>query len=67
VRIVSFYINKQEPVLSESDLRNTFPACDRFQLLEEAFECEFDYQRQKAELVLSYLECFEHITDLLEQ
>lgn len=30
LKIVSFYINKQEPVLAESDLRNTFPAVDRF-------------------------------------
>jgi hypothetical protein len=40
LRIVSYYINKQEPVLAECDLRNTFPACDRFEILEQAFECE---------------------------
>jgi hypothetical protein len=67
IRIVSFYINKQEPVLSECDLRNTFPACDRFALLEEVFECELLYQNAKIELIISYLECLEHITDLLEQ
>lgn len=40
LRVISFYINKQEPVLAESDLRNTFPACDRFELAEEFFEYE---------------------------
>jgi hypothetical protein len=34
LRIVSFYINKQEPILAESDLRNIFPACDRFELIQ---------------------------------
>lgn len=66
LKIVSYYINKQEPILAESDLRNTFPACDRFELIEEIFECELNYQNCKAELVLSYMECLEHISDLLE-
>lgn len=43
LKIVSFYINKQEPILAESDLRTIFPACDRFQLIEEVFECELQY------------------------
>jgi len=66
LRIVSYYVNKQEPILAESDLRNIFPACDRFELIEEVFEYELGYQSAKAELAISYLECFEHITDLLE-
>ena len=66
LRIVSYYINKQEPILAESDLRTIFPACDRYQLIEEVFECELQYQAAKAELALSYIESFEHITDLLE-
>jgi hypothetical protein len=45
---VSFYINKQEPILAESDLRNTFPAVDRFEILQEAFEYELKYQNAKA-------------------
>lgn len=66
LKIVSFYINKQEPVLADSDLRNTFPAVDRLEILEEAFDCELKYQNAKAELVISYLECLEHISDILE-
>ena len=34
LRIVSYYINKQEPILVESDLRTIFPGCDRFELIE---------------------------------
>ena len=34
LRIISYYINKQEPILVESDLRTIFPACDRFELIE---------------------------------
>jgi hypothetical protein len=66
LKIVSYYINKLEPVLAESDLRNVFPACDRFEMIEQAFECELEYQNAKAELVISYVEALEHITDLLE-
>ena len=67
LRIVSYYINKQEPVLAECDLRNIFPACDRFELIDQAFECELHYQNAKVELAICYLECLEHITDLLQQ
>lgn len=66
LKIASFYINKQEPILDQ-DIRNIYPAVDRFEVLEELCECELQYQNTKAEVVLAYMECFEHMCDVLEQ
>lgn len=65
LRIVSYYINKIEPI-SEVDLRNIFPAVDRFALVQEIIDCEEMFQRAKLELCLKYLECFEHTCDTLD-
>jgi hypothetical protein len=39
LKIVSFYINKIEPI-AEVDLRNIFPSVDRFQVINEIIDCE---------------------------
>ncbi len=66
LKIVSFYINKIEPI-AEVDLRNIFPAVDRFQVINEIIDCEERYQRAKLNLCLNYLEAFEHTCDSLDQ
>jgi hypothetical protein len=43
VKVASFYINKQEPLLAENDMRNTFPAVDRLEILGEAMEQEVSF------------------------
>lgn len=40
---------------------------DRLGILEQAFECELEYHLAKIDLTMSYTECFEHMSDLLEQ
>ena len=42
LRIVSFYINKIEP-LQDRDLRNIMPAVDRMGIVREVIECEQKY------------------------
>ncbi|CDW82479.1 UNKNOWN [Stylonychia lemnae] len=66
LKICSFYIQKREPLL-DHDLRYIYPSVDRFEILDDVFECELAFQRAKLELALTYLECFEHTTDTLEQ
>lgn len=39
LKIVSFYINKIEPI-AEVDLRTIFPAVDRFAIVAEVLACE---------------------------
>jgi hypothetical protein len=46
---MSHYINKIEP-LTATDLRNIFPAVDRFQMAKEIIICEERYQRAKLDL-----------------
>jgi hypothetical protein len=65
LKIVSFYINKVEPI-AEVDLRNIFPAVDRFQVISEIIACEEEFQRAKLKLCMHYLECFEHTCDSLD-
>lgn len=66
LRTMSYYINKIEPMM-ETDLRNIFPAVDRFNLVKEIIICEDQYQRAKLDLCFQYIECFEHVCDILEQ
>jgi hypothetical protein len=42
VKMMSFYINKVEPI-QDTDLRNVFPAVDRLGLATEALICEEEY------------------------
>ena len=66
LRIVSLFINKIEPI-AEVELRNIFPAVDRFGIVEEVIGCEEKYQRAKLKLCMNYLDCFEHTCDSLDQ
>lgn len=66
LKICSFYINKAEPLL-DNDLRNMYPIVDRLKILDEALDCENRFQEAKCGLIMSYLECFEHCSDTLEQ
>lgn len=66
LKICSFYINKAEPIL-DNDLRNMYPIIDRIKILDECLEYENKYQDAKLELITAYMECYEHISDLLEQ
>ena len=66
LKVCSFYINKAEPLL-DNDLRNMYPAVDRLKILDEALYYENLYQEEQLLLVTAYLECYEHITDVLEQ
>ena len=65
IKIVSFYINKMEPMI-DTDLRNVFPCVDRLSMIHEIIECEQQYQRTKLILCMTYLECYEHTCDVLE-
>lgn len=42
LKICSFYISKQEPLLDQ-DLRYIFPAVDRLEILDDIFECEMNF------------------------
>ena len=66
LKICSFYINKAEPLL-DNDLRNMYPAVDRLKIIDECLHFENKYQEKKLELVNAYLECYEHVSDILEQ
>lgn len=66
LKIVSFYINKIEPI-AEVDLRTVLPTVDRFQIINEVLECEENFQRAKLALCMAYLECLEHTCDSLDQ
>lgn len=66
LKICSFYINRAEPLL-DNDLRNMYPIVDRLKILDEVLSCENRFQEAKIKLVMAYLECFEHVSDTLEQ
>ena len=64
--ICSYYINQAEPVLDKNPSK-LHSSVDRLRILEEAIEFEQIYQEHKLTLVESYMECFDHTSDLLEQ
>ena len=66
LKIVSFYINKIEP-LQDRDLRNVLPAVDRLGIVKDVITCEEKFQRAKLELCIAYTECLEHTCDTLDQ
>jgi hypothetical protein len=66
LRIVSYFINKLEPMPS-GDFRNVFPMVDRFHMLQQVLTCEDEYQQAKLTLAFAYMECYEHTCDSLEQ
>lgn len=67
LKICSFYINKLEPVLDRGDLSNIYPGVDRLRILDEALQLEAKYQEAKFALLQAYLECYEHVSDILCQ
>jgi|LauGreDrversion4_2_1035121.scaffolds.fasta_scaffold119299_5 hypothetical protein len=40
---------------------------DRFQLMQDIYDYELEFQFTKAKLLMAYLEAYEHICDPLEQ
>lgn len=51
LKIVSFYINKVEP-MQDRDLRNVLPNVDRLGILKDVLEWEQLYQKAKLQLCL---------------
>ena len=66
LKICSYYIAKFEPCV-DSDIQNIYPLVDRQIILAEALELEAEFQNAKMQLVLQYIECYEHTSDDLEQ
>lgn len=65
LKIVSFYINKVEP-MTDKDLRNILPNVDRLGIIKEVLFWEEKYQKAKLRLCLQYVECYDHTCDTLE-
>lgn len=65
LKIISFYINKVEP-MQDRDLRNVLPCIDRLGIVREVLNFEEQYQRAKLRLCLHYMECYDHTCDTLE-
>ena len=42
LKICSFYIQKKEPLI-DNDLRYIYPSVDRFEILDDIFECELGF------------------------
>ena len=66
LKIMSLYINKVEPIYTDTDLPTVFPTVDRFAMLQDLLMCEEDYQTAKLDVIYCYLECYEHTCDTLE-
>ena len=66
LRVGSLFINKQE-VLTDAEGEELTPPLDRLAIVEDLVTCEFAYQFAKARLILTFMECYEHIVDPLEQ
>jgi hypothetical protein len=54
----------QDPTLKS---QRVIPTRDRLQLLDDLLNKEADFQFYKVKLVQVYMECYEHVTDPLEQ
>lgn len=65
LKIISFYINKVEPI-SDKDMRQILPSVDRMGIVKNAVECEELYQRAKLKLCMAYQECLDHTCDTLD-
>ena len=66
LKIVSYYINKVEP-MQDKDLRNILPVVDRLGIIKEVLFWEEKFQKAKMKLCLQYMECYDHTCDTLEQ
>ena len=67
LKICSFYINKVEPLIDRSECSNIYQSVDRIRILDEALQLEVQYQEEKMNLLLTYMECYEHLSDILSQ
>jgi hypothetical protein len=70
VRIGSYYINKSELLLDPTENvsgNRPYPVKDRLEVLDDLLTCEAEFQFKKVKLMQVYMECYEHITDPLEQ
>lgn len=67
-KIASFYLNKSE-VLQDPSIRtqDTCISKDRLEVLDEILNLESRFNFKKVKLMQIYMECYEHITDPLEQ
>ena len=66
INIASYFISKAE-VLQDVHSEKPQPCKDRLELLDDLLLCESKFQFRKVKLVMAYMECYEHITDPLEQ
>lgn len=69
-RIASHYLNKTEVLLdptSQEQSERPFPLKDRMEIISDLLAKEAVFQFYKVKLVQVYLECYEHISNPLEQ
>ena len=69
IKIASFYLHKSEVLVdpsSQGDQR-PLPGRDRLEIIQDLLLKESEFQFNKVKLVQVYLECYEHVTDPLEQ
>ena len=62
----SYFISKHE-YLVNTEIEQGYPLVDRMTLLEDILNSELDFQFRKVQLIQSYMEPYEHISDPLEQ
>lgn len=65
MQVATFFIRKTE--LNYDMDKMQFPLCDRIESLDDLMECELAYQFKKSQLLMTYLEVFEHVCDPLIQ
>jgi hypothetical protein len=65
IKIGSYFIKKNENSFDFKQFK--FPLVDRFQIAEDVIVLEFEYQYEKARIIMLLIEVFEHICDPLEQ
>ena len=66
LKIGSYFISKHE-YLVNTEIEQGYPLVDRMTLLEDILNSELDFQFRKVQLIQSYMEPYEHISDPLEQ
>ncbi|CDW83349.1 UNKNOWN [Stylonychia lemnae] len=66
LKIGSFYIAKHE-ILINTENEKPYPLIDRLSLMEDLLEMEQHFQFKKVQLIQTYMECYEHISEPLEQ
>lgn len=69
-KIASHYLNRTEVLLDPNSLKSSdrpFPLKDRMQIIEDLLKKEAEFQFNKVKLVQVYMECYEHISNPLDQ